>query len=169
VIYDQQALQVPGHLEVIQDLVAAGEQARSLAGLPMKLAVADQRLGLIPLRLDEPGTEAALLIHPSPLLEAITMLFESLWQRATRLRFRAGSEAVASEWPNELTGEDERLLVLLSGGLKDQAIARQLGVGLRTAERRISRIMRLLGAETRFQAGLQVNERGWLGRRAEGG
>ncbi|MDX2969313.1 hypothetical protein PWY87_07180 [Kribbella solani] len=38
----------------------------------------------------------------------------------------------------------------------DQAIARQLGISLRTVGRRIQRVQNSLHAETRFQAGVAV-------------
>lgn len=54
--------------------------------------------------------------------------------------------------------EEELVLVrLLHAGFKDQAIARQLGVSVRTATRRVAALMRTLDTGTRFQAG---SERG---------
>jgi DNA-binding NarL/FixJ family response regulator len=42
---------------------------------------------------------------------------------------------------------------MLAAGLKDDAVARQLGVSKRTLDRRVQELMRNLGAWTRFQAG----------------
>ena len=47
-------------------------------------------------------------------------------------------------------------------GAKDEAIARELGIGVRTLRRRMSHLMGLLDAETRFQAGMQAVRRGWV-------
>jgi DNA-binding NarL/FixJ family response regulator len=52
------------------------------------------------------------------------------------------------------------LVNLLLAGTKSEAIAHQLGIGVSTAERRIRRLMKALGAETRFQAGYQLARRG---------
>ncbi|MBP6997083.1 MAG: hypothetical protein KBB39_13170 [Phycicoccus sp.] len=49
--------------------------------------------------------------------------------------------------------DDERLLELLGFGLKDEAIARIMGLGLRTIRRRIAGLMAAHGVETRFQLG----------------
>jgi DNA-binding NarL/FixJ family response regulator len=57
---------------------------------------------------------------------------------------------------------DQSVLTLLAAGATDTAIAHQLGISLRTAQRRISDIMTALGTETRFQAGIQAAKRGWL-------
>lgn len=58
--------------------------------------------------------------------------------------------------------EERALLGLLASGLKDEAIARQLGVHVHTARRRITALLARLGAGTRFQAGVQAGRRGWL-------
>lgn len=57
---------------------------------------------------------------------------------------------------------DRQLLVLLTQGMKDRAIARHLGIGERTVQRRLNRLMTELGAQTRFQAALNAVRRGWL-------
>ena len=47
-------------------------------------------------------------------------------------------------------------------GVTDAAIARQTGFSQRTVERRVRHVMERLGAQTRFQAGVQAVHRGWL-------
>ncbi|MEW1841736.1 helix-turn-helix domain-containing protein [Nonomuraea angiospora] len=59
-----------------------------------------------------------------------------------------------------LSLEDRRLLALLAAGLKDDAIARQLGTSPRTIRRRLRHLLDELNAETRFQAGAQASRRG---------
>jgi DNA-binding NarL/FixJ family response regulator len=54
------------------------------------------------------------------------------------------------------------LLALLLAGLKDDAIARQLGLSTRTMRRRMKHLLDLLGADNRFQAGVQATRRGWI-------
>jgi hypothetical protein len=83
-------------------------------------------------------------------------MFELLWQVATPLP--VGPHA-ARVLPAEGEPDDGPLLALLAAGLKDEAIARQLGVSLRTVQRRISTVMRGLGARTRFQAGVALRDR----------
>ena len=61
---------------------------------------------------------------------------------------------------SELDAEDRRLLTLLSAGLKDDAIARQLGTSPRSLRRRLRHLLDELNAETRFQAGAQASRRG---------
>ena len=59
----------------------------------------------------------------------------------------------------------DRLLAMLASGLKDEAIARYLGVSLRTVRRRVAGLMDELSGHTRFQLGSAAERRGLLGRR----
>lgn len=91
-----------------------------------------------------------LLMRPSMVVEAFVLLFEELWRRA---------EPVLSK---DATAQEVKLLELLALGFKDEAIARQLGLGLRTVRRRIAGLMEEHGADTRFQLGLAVKRHGLL-------
>lgn len=163
-VYDREALETADQIEVLRKHVEAGEEVRvAPRPLPMKLALGDGSTALVPLTLSEPGIEACVVIHSSALLEALRELFELTWQRAVPLRWPEPAASGESSQPeDELTEEDERLLVLLATGLKDEGIAKQLGVSSRTFYRRLERLMNLLGADTRFQAGLQAVKRGHL-------
>lgn len=162
-LYDNDALSVPGRMNQLRAFAESGEEARTLPELPMKLFIADQALAFIPLSLDEPGMEGALLVQPSPVLEALLILFEALWERAVPVDFSSGQSASADGAPESLSEEDGEVFSLLLAGLKDQAIARQLGVAPRTVLRRVSNLMQVLHAQTRFQAGWLAARRGWGG------
>nr|WP_256332725.1 hypothetical protein [Streptomyces sp. 2131.1] len=71
---------------------------------------------------------------------------------------------IGSVTNGQVTDEDRELRTMLSSGLKDEAMARRLEIHVHTVRRRISRLMRELKAETRFQAGVQAAMRGWLTR-----
>lgn len=66
-----------------------------------------------------------------------------------------------SEPAGALTEDERRILSLLAVGLSDEAIARQLGIGLRTVQRRVQALLVRLGAGSRFQAGVLAAGRGW--------
>jgi DNA-binding CsgD family transcriptional regulator len=158
-IYEGPMLEDPGQLEVIRLLVGAGARVRILPSLPTKLAIFDGRFAFLayaPHLADDPGV-GALLVRPSPLLDALSTLFEILWDRAVPF-------GKAAELPTKrnLTPDDQTLLALLAAGLKDEAIARHLQLGHRTIQRRVARLMSILGVDTRFQAGMQARDRGWL-------
>lgn len=119
----------------------------------MKLAIADRRLALLPLALEDMVT-SALVIRPSALLDAVVALFELLWQQATPLLPDAAR--------SESTCSDQKLLTLLAAGVKDETIARQLMISPRTVTRRVAELLDERGARTRFQAGALAQQRGWL-------
>lgn len=159
-VYAPEALEWPGVLDDIRRLVAQGEQARVLPGLRIKLAIADDALALMPLSLDLTDVRAAV-IRPSSLLDALTDYWRLCWTLATPLL--APPEATAPGEESGEPGEEDRLLLaLLVSGLKDEAIARQLGWSVRTMRRRMSRLHDQLGAANRFQAGAIAARRGWI-------
>lgn len=146
--------QRPGRFHTLIELAALGEQARILPSLPFKLRILDRRVALLPL---VGGVYDSLaVVHASGLLDALIELFEAYWQRAVPL--------IPGPAPTEDEPAEDDLLILrmLRAGLKDQAIARQLGVSPRTATRRIAGIIARLGATSRFQAGVEATARGWV-------
>jgi sugar-specific transcriptional regulator TrmB/DNA-binding CsgD family transcriptional regulator len=155
-VYDRTGLDMPGRLAAVRDLVESGEQARVAAGVPVKMFLADDRIGLISLDRS-PTSDSALIIHQSSLLDTLIALFEKVWADAVPIRFGAEGAADAPRGAHHST-----LLGLLAAGLTDEAIARQMGWHPRTAQRRVRDLMAELGAQTRFQAGMQAARRGWL-------
>lgn len=151
-IYAAEALEVPGVLAHALEAVAAGEQARVGVVVPTKLAIADRRLAILPLTSDQ-QVDSALIVHSSSLLDALVALFELLWRTGLPL---PGTPAAPEASP------DPDLMTLLMAGLKDEAVARQLGISLRTVHRRTSTLMAELNARTRFQAGVLAGQRGWV-------
>jgi sugar-specific transcriptional regulator TrmB/DNA-binding CsgD family transcriptional regulator len=160
-IYDRNALGPADRVEKLRQLAESGEEARVLDGVPMKLVIADRRMALAPHELPEDDT--AVLLRSSALLDGLVTLFETLWEQATPLWPHHRWPAMRDAVPDSLSTRDQQLLALLAAGLTDQAIARKLGVALRTVERRVRRMMDGLGARTRFQAGLQAAVRGVFG------
>jgi hypothetical protein len=159
-VYARAGLELPGRLRAMQRLTQAGEQARVTSDLPVKMFLADNAIGLIPLERPDraDSADSALVIHSSSLLDTLSALFELIWAAAVPVTF--GVDEPRAEPDND----DERrtLLGLLAAGLTDEAIGRQLGWHPRTVQRHVRRLMTELGAQTRFQAGLQAAHRGWL-------
>ena len=148
-IYAPEAIEQPASIRVLQQAVEAGEEARVHPSLPLKLAISDRSAALLPLTGEE-STESALVIRASMLLEALVALFELLWASAVPL-------------PDEPhPGHDIELVALLAAGLKDETIARQLGISGRSLSRRTNKLMAELGARTRFQGGIQATRLGLL-------
>lgn len=156
-IYAPEALEQPGALEAAQQAALAGEQSRVHADVPVKLAIGDRRVAILPVSADE-VVDAALCIHPSTLLDALVHYFELLWVQAIPIVAPDGDPGVS----------DRRLAALLASGAKDDVIARHLGASTRTLSRRVAEMMDHLHVRTRFQAGVQADRLGWLSPDASG-
>jgi DNA-binding CsgD family transcriptional regulator/sugar-specific transcriptional regulator TrmB len=154
-VYEIAALDEATTIAVAERSIEIGEEARTAGDLPMKLSLFDRQVGFIPLDVDEPDL-GALIVHPSPLLAALTALFDNIWARAVPL-LRAGRPAA------HLDDRSRQVLLLMAAGLKDESIARTMGMSRRTVQKTVSETMGLLGAKTRFQAALLARERGWVG------
>jgi sugar-specific transcriptional regulator TrmB/DNA-binding CsgD family transcriptional regulator len=157
VVYERGALDDEKVLDQVQQRQLQGEDVRLLPRPPARMVIADDDLAFVVLD-DQPDRIRGVLVHRSPLLTSVISLFDVLWERAIPLDGPEGEYDGA--W--RVSDEDAALLRLLAAGLKDQAIARHLGIGLRTVVRRIGNLSRALDAETRFQAGLQAARRGLL-------
>lgn len=153
VVYDRSAVELPGRVTEIIALVAAGERARVTPTLPFKLAVIDRHAAVLPV-VHGGVIDKVLLVRPSALLDVLRSTFELYWDKG--IPFSPGGIFAAA------SDVDPNLLGLLAAGLTDEAIARQLGLAPRTVQRRVRQLMDRCGAQTRFQAGVQVMRRGWL-------
>jgi sugar-specific transcriptional regulator TrmB/DNA-binding CsgD family transcriptional regulator len=153
-VYERASLDAPGRLEEVRRGVEAGEEARVLPQLPVKLLLVDRRWAMVPISAGV--ADHALVVRSSGLLDGLVSLFEQQWQRALPLFGAAGSDDAGD------------LLTMLLTGMTDETIARRLGIGLRTVQRRVRALMDELGADTRFQAGFQAARAAGLADRAGG-
>lgn len=157
-VYDRAAAQAQT-ADSIMASIRAGEQARVIDEVPIRLGILDDDVAVLPSR---PGTALAdglLVVRQGPLFTALEALFETIWRHAVPL-IPERPDGLPDPAADQGTAPDDRvLLALLSSGLADAAIARQLGIGLRTVQRRVSRLMSEVHAASRFQAGLAIGLR----------
>ena len=161
-IYEREMLLEPGALGDVEQGIHAGEQARVLDRLPVRLAIVDGTTAVCPLVPDrDSGELSAAVIGRSQLLDALVALFESHWLMATPLRSEA--DATPDGGDGYRPDDDEaRLLSLFVAGVPDKSIASQLGVSRRTVQRRLADLMALAGVDTRPGLAFQVALRGWI-------
>ncbi|MEU8224435.1 helix-turn-helix domain-containing protein [Kribbella sp. NPDC048915] len=159
VVYDSSALGDAVLAASAVSHVRAGEQARIADELPTKLAIADRELALLPLDWATPAQDAALLVHPCSLLDALVALFETVWNRASPLSVTESDELQPDE---AMSAEDRHLLSLLVAGLTDDAAGARLGISRRTVARRVQQLMEQTHSRSRLQLGWHARDRGWL-------
>ncbi|MDQ1032402.1 sugar-specific transcriptional regulator TrmB/DNA-binding CsgD family transcriptional regulator [Streptomyces umbrinus] len=169
VLYEKAFFDDEGAVDNVVAGVRAGEVARAVPHLPLRLAVADRAIAVCPLvpggPQGSPDEPTAALVRDSNLLAALIALFERYWEDAVPLDVDdsgtvAGTDGVGG--PDPLSAIDRRLLALLVAGVADKAVATQLGLSRRTVQRHIQRMMELAGAATRMQLAWQAARRGWL-------
>src|SRR5262249_29862482 len=98
-----------------------------------------------------------LAIEGEPLVRCFVAMFESFWLQATDHR----APAPVDDGDLLLSTQERDVLRMLATGLKDEQIARRLGVSLRTVSRIVGDLMRRLEADSRFQAGVRAATLGW--------
>jgi DNA-binding CsgD family transcriptional regulator len=155
-IYDTSSMANPVARRVIQACAEAGERARLLPQVPMKMKLADHTTAMLP--LTPTGTAGALVIRAPVIIAALREYFEMLWDRATPLR---PERAAASA--DRLTRAQQAVLEMMAEGLNDGAIARRAGLSITTVRRYITAIMSRLDVSSRFAAGAAAQRRGWIG------
>jgi DNA-binding CsgD family transcriptional regulator len=139
--------------EALRNRATLGEQVRVISEVPTRMFILGESHAVIPEPIgfaDEPRVH----VRQRSIVAALTLWFESLWQRAAPVpELEAG---------NGSTDGRQFLLEQLMAGATDEVIARRLGIGLRTVRRRVAALMSELGVDTRFQAGVEAVRRGWL-------
>ncbi len=155
VIVESAVLQRPGFLAAAREMAKIGEEVRVLPTLPTRMFIADDQMALVPMRshsVDEGF--GALLIHPSGLLDLVISIFDEYWRSATEFL------PIAAVHTTEDVDRD--LLRLLLLGVTDAAAATQLGISLRTVQRRVADLMEVAGVTTRMQLGAEAVRRAWV-------
>jgi DNA-binding CsgD family transcriptional regulator/sugar-specific transcriptional regulator TrmB len=156
-IYVQGIYNDPDSLCYAQWLTEMGASVRTVPALSFRMIIYDQRQALVPI---DPHNEAlgAILFTGTGVLKALCEHFGQLWRTATPLtatrpRRRAGG----------LTEQQQTVLRMLADGYTDEVTARRLGVSIRTVRRVTAEVMTLLGARSRFQAGVYAAQSDLLG------
>ncbi|MGD6745404.1 helix-turn-helix transcriptional regulator [Streptomyces sp. BH106] len=139
----------------VERITHKGGEVRTASAEFMRLIVFDRRVAVISHAGNNLG---AVLIEEPSVVNFAVQAFEHVWFNADPFEVDTSRERM------EVLSEDvdKALLRLLASGMDDAAIARRLGVSLRTCQRRVSRILDGLGARSRFQAGYLIHKHGLL-------
>ncbi|MGC5344001.1 helix-turn-helix transcriptional regulator [Streptomyces sp. DT24] len=138
------------------DRIASGKvEIRTLEELIERLIICDETVAFIPVRNDQ---QVALELRHPGLVSYLVKVFEQLWQRATPL-----NEPVSYEpTPAGITGVQRTIAKMLVEGHVDEAIARRLGMNVRTCRAHIAKLAATLGSGSRAQLGYLIAHSGIL-------
>ncbi|MFG3039464.1 TrmB family transcriptional regulator [Streptomyces sp. NPDC048330] len=168
VVMEQAALDLPSTTAEISAALGRTQLVRVVERVPCKLVVADRSTALMPLLGPDSGQAGAeltsVVVRAPGIVEALLTLFEAVWNSARPILLSASGEVEAEPQTAEPDETDLLLLSLMLTGLTDRAVAARLGLGLRTVQRRLQRLMEMAEVSTRMQLGWHAFERGWVRR-----
>jgi sugar-specific transcriptional regulator TrmB/DNA-binding CsgD family transcriptional regulator len=135
-------------------LHSLGGELRTLREIPSRLLVFDDDLAVLPI---EPNSwpRRAMFIRERSLVSVLIYIFEHLWKDASPVFVDSSQTEKRSE-------RHARVLELLAVGTKDEAIARTLGVGVRTIRRDVFDLKTALGVSSRTEVVGAAVRKGWL-------
>jgi DNA-binding CsgD family transcriptional regulator len=152
VLVERAGLETPGAFESV---TAAAAYVRVTERVPVRMCVADRELALVPLAADAaPPDPVLLVVRPSGLLDALLTLFETAWA--------TGVPLVRPDPEHPRSALHLRILAMLVGGSTDAAMARALGVAVRTVQRHIAAMQRAAGVDNRLQLVWHAARHDWL-------
>lgn len=140
----------------VERMAGAKMEIRTLEELIERLIICDETVAFIPARDDR--RVALELRHPG-LVSYLTKVFEHLWGRAVPLM----EQVPYGPAPKGITGVQRSIAKLLIEGHVDEAIARRLGMNVRTCRTHIAKLAATLGSGSRAQLGYLIAQSGILG------
>ncbi|WP_137994187.1 helix-turn-helix domain-containing protein [Streptomyces vilmorinianum] len=156
-LYSNRVNASPEVTELLRRRVELGVEIRVSPVVPMTMIIADAQFAVLPANPAEPMAGAVLARGPA-LVRSYLALYEHCWHTATPY-----GDGIAPEHGGDGLSEQQRAaLRMLASGMKDEKIARNLGVSLRTVSRMLSELMQEMGATSRFEAGVRAFRLGWL-------
>ncbi|MET7360664.1 helix-turn-helix transcriptional regulator [Streptomyces sp. NPDC005562] len=154
-LYQHTARHSQGTLAYVDRISSGKVQVRTLEELVERLIIFDQTVAFIPASDDR--RVALELRHPG-LVAYLSKVFEQLWQRGVPLTQEVPYD-IASDG---ITGVQRSIAKLLIEGHVDEAIARRLGMNVRTCRAHIAKIAAALGSGSRAQLGYLIAQSGIL-------
>ncbi|MEU3061881.1 helix-turn-helix transcriptional regulator [Streptomyces subrutilus] len=140
------------------DRMASGKvEIRTLEELVERLIICDESVAFIPASDDQ---QIALELRHPALVRYLIRVFEQLWRRATPLNEQIPYDPT----PSGISGVQRSIAQLLVEGHVDEAIARRLGMNVRTCRAHIAKLATALGSGSRAQLGYLIAQSGILGR-----
>ncbi|MFB9579443.1 MULTISPECIES: helix-turn-helix transcriptional regulator [Streptomyces] len=130
-------------------------EIRTLEELIERLMIFDHTVAFIPATDDR---QVALELRHPGLVEYLVKVFEQFWRRAVPLQEQVPYDPT----PEGISGVRHSIAKLLVEGHVDEAIARRLGMNVRTCRAHIAKLSSALGSGSRAQLGYLIAQSGIL-------
>ncbi|MFE0510307.1 helix-turn-helix transcriptional regulator [Streptomyces sp. NPDC058964] len=154
-LYQHTARYNPEKLAYAARLSDGKIEYRTIDELVERLIICDGAVAFIPARDDQ---KVALELRHPGLVRYLMKVFEYLWDRAVPMS-AGGPYEVDSDGITEIQYSIAKLLV---EGHVDEAIARRLGMNVRTCRAHIAKLAQILGSGSRAQLGYLIAHSGIL-------
>lgn len=118
--------------------------------VPARMIILDRTVAVV---YEEPFGK---VVRHGSALQSLSDFAELLWSRGIPVRDAAAVPASTAQSRSEI------VLRLLAEGLTDEAVARRLGVSVRTIRNDVASAMAALNARSRFQAGMRAVQLGLI-------
>lgn len=152
-IYQADAARDPAVLRYLTEFTAVGAQVRVTARVRHRTIIVDRSVAVVGVEEDSLRNPFLLVREPA-MVRSFHAQFAALWKSAHSVGV-GPEDSLSSDTVRET-------LEILKLGVTDEVAARRLGVSVRTIRRRVAAVMELLGAASRFEAGVKAVEAGWL-------
>ncbi|MBW8737594.1 MAG: helix-turn-helix transcriptional regulator [Streptomyces turgidiscabies] len=154
-LYQHTARYNPERLAYVDQFTDGKVEYRTIDELVERLIICDETVAFLPVRDDR---QVALELRHTGLVRYLIKVFEFMWNRAVPLSAGAPYETA----PDGLTDIQHSIAKLLIEGYVDEAIARRLGMNVRTCRAHIAKLATALGSGSRAQLGFLIAQSGIL-------
>ncbi|SDD54076.1 helix-turn-helix transcriptional regulator [Streptomyces prasinopilosus] len=154
-LYQHTARYSPQKRAYVEQLANGKAEYRTIDEVVERLIVCDESVAFIPTRDDQ---QVALELRQPGLVRYLIKVFEFMWSRSVPLSAGAPYETA----PGGITDIQHSIAKLLVEGHVDEAIARRLGMNVRTCRAHIAKLAALLGSGSRAQLGYLIAQSGLL-------
>ncbi|MFG2370265.1 helix-turn-helix transcriptional regulator [Streptomyces sp. NPDC048504] len=154
-LYQHTARYSPDRLAYVDQFADGKVEYRTIDELVERLIICDETVAFIPIRDDR---QVALELRHPGLVRYLVKVFEFMWGRAVPLS--AGTPYETD--PDGITDIQHSIAKLLIEGHVDEAIARRLGMNVRTCRAHIAKLATALGSGSRAQLGFLIAQSGML-------
>lgn len=151
-LYPHTARSHPSFRATLQQNRDMGAEVRTSDEVAHFLVVVDQEAAFLP---TDSADGRVTAVYEPVIVNLLRGIFENIWQSACTFDGVTTPESA-------LDNVRGSILRMLASGLKDDVIARRVGISSRTLRRYIATIMEELRAESRFQAGVAAANAGLI-------
>lgn len=154
-LYQHTARHHPSTLAYVERVGSNGVEVRTLEEIIERLIIVDRKVAFVPARSDR---RIALELRHEGLVQYLVGVFEQFWLHGTPW------DEPLSYAPemDGITSIQRSIAKLLVDGHVDEAIARRLGMNVRTCRAHIAKLNTTLGSGSRAQLGYLIAQSGML-------